>query len=433
MMTSNSKQPLGLYFLFATEMWERFSFHGMRALLVLYMSSAISQGGFGWDNSFCLKIYSSYLALAYFTPILGGYLADNYLGQKRSALIGGILMALGHLIMTYKHEYLFFTAIALVCLGNGFFKPNITAMLGLLYEQNDPRRSSGFSIFYMGINIGAMLASLSIGLIQQHYGFDSGFLVAAIGMIIGWIILISCPNHHLSSNQINFSKCTLLKPKSKPTLSFQEIDRLWVIVMISMATFVFMIAFGQSGGLIQLFINHWTDRHLGSYLIPSACYLSLNPLFGLLWAPLMSFIWAKLEPTGSFVSIKLALGLIFTSLGFFILTVVTPTNLMQFPGSCHSLWLVPFYALITLGEICILPVLWAAISQLSPTHLVSSMMAFALFTMGLGGYCAGQLASFVDLIGPKYIFAIISINSFGMGLSLFLLTPHLKRWSHGAH
>lgn len=425
---SKMKQPPGLYCLFLTEMWERFSFHGMRALLVLYMTASQAQGGLEWDNCSALQLYSYYLGFAYLTPILGGYIADRMLGQKRTALIGGSVMALGHCMMPCKQPYFFFIAVGLVCLGNGFFKPNITALLGQLYQQGDPRRDVGYSIFYMGINIGAMLASLTNGLLQQHFGFSIGFLAAGAGMMIGLSILNLTPRGFLLPHGAHLSNESAI---INEPIQLHHRLRMRVIAVMCLAATAFMLAFGQSGGLIHLFANKWTQREVYGHTIPAAFFLSLNPIFGLILAPVLSVCWLKMTAWTPSISQKLSLGLGFASLSFCLLWFVTPNDIMQHPYQCHSLWLVPFYALLTAAEICILPILWSGISKLSHPSWISSMMACALLAMGIGGYTAGQVASFVDTTGPKAIFGLISVVNAGVGLLLAKSSPLLKKWSCG--
>lgn len=426
-----SGQPRGLYYLFLTEMWERYSFHGMRALLVLYMTTQITSGGLGFENEAALKLYSYYLAGAYISPVLGGFIADRWLGHRFCSYIGGLLMAMGHLLMTVHQVEVLYIAIALVCLGNGFFKPNITTLLGGLYTASDTRRDGGFSIFYMGINIGAMLAGFINGYLQQTHGFDSGFFAAALGMVIGLSILMSCPRIDLQPVVQQVEQVTAVDEmrSTGDVIDDGQKRRLAVIAMLCLAVLFFMISFGQSGGLVNLYCNRWADRLVGGWRIPSAFFLSLNPIFGLMLAPALSIFWLRGGRKPAFASQKMAMGLGSVALAFMLLWFVTPSNIMEEPGTCHSLWLAPFYFLLTVGEMCILPVLWSSISWLSPRPWVSSLMAMGLFAMGMGGYIAGQIGSWVDSVGPAFIFGGLAGISSMMSLALWKLSPLLESLS----
>jgi POT family proton-dependent oligopeptide transporter len=428
MSSRSHSQPKGLYMLFMTEMWERFSFYAMRALLVLYMTSLVERGGLGWTNAQALQLYSYYLGFAYVTPILGGYLADRFIGQRRSVILGGVLMALGHLLMAINHLSAFYSALFLISLGNGFFKPNVTSILGSLYQGNDPRRDAGYAIFYMGINVGGVLAGISSGYLQEHYGFDYGFAVAAIGMLVGLYVFYSAQKKYLGADlPISFESSS----KDNQVLTFEEKQRIGVIAVLSVSLVFFIAAFEQAGGLLNLFASQWADRQIGSYTIPAAFFQSLNPAFVVMLSPLFSWAWTSLDKNNPFMSLKIALGLFLTACGFLLLWIVTPQEIMLTSGYCHSLWLVPFYGLVTAGEICILPVIWSAVSKLAPRHYLSSLMSVTLFAVGVGGWTAGRLASYVDDIGPSMIFVLIMSVCLLMSLLMILMTPKLKKWSHG--
>ncbi len=418
---SLTKQPKGLYYLFFAEMWERYSFHGMKALLVLYMTAQV--GGFGWTKAQALEFFSYYLAGSYGSAIIGGILADRVLGAWRATLLGGVLMALGHFLMSVKIPEVFYLATSLVCLGNGFFKPNISVMLGRLYEERDSRRDPGFSVFYMGLNIGAMMAGLLGGTFQQLWGFEAGFLAAALGMMIALLILISSRLHIVK---------TPIEPISKPEMSDEdsglEKRRLFTASILCLGVCLFMVAFGQCGGLVNLFCHHWCDRTYGGYELPAAYFLSLNPIFGLMLAPLLSLFWQRAFSRNPFPAFKIAFGLSSSALAFLLLSLMTPWNI-ESAKPVSSLWMVIFYFLLTVGEMSILPTLWAALSWLSPGRLTGAMMALGLFCMGMGGYIGGQLGSLVDLWGPKILFIWIGCLCFVSSALMLWINPWLESLS----
>lgn len=429
-MSPTKAQPKGLYLLFMTETWERFSFYAMRALLVLYMTAVIEQGGLGWSNEYALRIYGYYLGFAYITPILGGYIADTFLGQRKSVLIGGVLMAAGHALMAINDLNAFYAALFLISLGNGFFKPNVTSILGGLYEPNDSRRDAGYAIFYMGINLGGAFAGFVSGHLQQAYGFDAGFLAAAIAMILGLGVFWWGQRGHYLGDVGTQAHCAS-KNSAKQPLSAIEIDRIGVIFALTLSVFFFVIAFEQAGGLLNLFANKWTDRHFFGVEIPAAYFQSLNPIFVVLLSPIFSFLWTRLGSKNPFVSLKVALGLLLTAAGFVLLWWVTPCDVLETERGCHSVWLIPFNGLVTAGEICILPVIWSAVSKLAPRQYVSSLMAIALFAIGAGGWVAGSIGSMVDDMGPANIFFMIAVVCVVIAGVMGLVTPFLRKRAHG--
>lgn len=413
------QQPKGLYYLFFSEMWERYSFHGMKALLVLYMTAQAQSGGMSWSHAEALNFFSYYLAGSYGSAIIGGVLADRVLGAWRATLLGGFLMACGHFLMWVRQVEIFYIATTLVCLGNGFFKPNISVMLGRLYEAQDPRREMGFSIFYMGLNMGAMLAGLLSGVLQKNFGFEAGFMAAALGMCLAQGILL-CSRPQIVRSQESYK----ISHTAKEEETGLENRRLFTASVLCLGVCLFMIAFGQCGGLVNLFCHHWCNRSIAGYDIPAACFISLNPIFGLILAPLLSVFWQRGFSSNPFPSYKIAIGLSSSCLAFLLLGVITPWNIEG--AHVHSFWIVLFYFLLTVGEMCILPTLWAALSWLSPGRLTGAMMALGLFCMGVGGYVGGQIGSYVDLLGPKTLFFWISGLCFVASALMLGLSPRLE-------
>jgi len=297
---SNSKSelfghPKGLFVLFFAEMWERFSFYGMKAILVLFLVSAVdaSNSGFGWTETQALELFGIYTAMVYIMSIPGGIIADRLLGQKKSVMIGGLLLVAGHGLMAYPVEWAFFTALTLIVLGVGMLKPNISTMVGGLYRQGDPRRDSGFTIFYMGINIGAFLATVLVSWIGETIGWHYGFGLAGIGMFVGQMVYIW--GQPLLKEVGNFipSKFTE-KGSSQPSkqgLSKVEKDRLGVILVSFIIVIVFWSAFEQAGGLLTLYAKKYTDRSIGDFTVPASAVHAFNPLFIIIFGSLVAWVW----------------------------------------------------------------------------------------------------------------------------------------------
>ncbi len=319
--------PKGLFLLFATEMWERFSYYGMRALLVLSLIAGVevANPGFGWSQSEALKLYGLFTGFVYFTPLIGGWLADNYLGQRKSVIIGGLLMAIGQFTLASAipgNLSLFYVGLVILVLGNGFFKPNISTMVGDLYEEGDARRDGAFTIFYMGINAGAFIAPLVCSTLGEDptYGWRAGYFAAGVGMVLSVIIQLLFARRYLDTIGIEpAAKRSLAQSGGKHApLTPDEVDRLRVIFMLFIFVVLFWAAFEQAGGLMNIYANDKTDRMVGSFEVPAGWFQSLNPLFIVLLAPIFSAAWSKLGAVGRNPATprKMVLGLVLTGIGF---------------------------------------------------------------------------------------------------------------------
>lgn len=443
-------QPPGLYLLFATEMWERFSFYIMRALLVLYMTHATVEGGLGFSQSCALKIYSYYLGIAYITPVLGGIVADRFIGPYRSALIGGFLMAVGHALMAVQEVHYFFAALLFVALGNGFFKPNLTAILGRLYEERDNRRDGGYAIFYMGINIGGVLSGISAGVLRKLYGFEAGFAAAAVAMVLS-LVIFSALSRDLLPKAVREKGPA--KTVGRTELSRSAWERIGVLVILNIALTIFIVAFEQIGGLLNLFAQNFVDRRFDlpgfslGWVIPTEFFQSLNPLFIVTFSPLISILWVRLGKKNPFYSTKVVGGLILTSISWLIMVLIVPAEITS-TSAIHWSWLVLQYALTTLGELCIIPVVWSCVSALAPRGYASTLMAGSMIAVGVGSWLSGQVGAAgiegiqsmdfsktdglcVSMLGCKNVFMFLSLLPAVAALSLALLHSKLKEWAGG--
>lgn len=428
MFTGHSK---GLTLLFMTEMWERFSFYCMRALVVLYMTAHVLDGGLGWTKGEAISLYGMYMALAYITPIFGGYLSDRYLGQRNSAMIGAVMMMAGHFCMIFNSLSFFYSALLLVALGNGFFKPCMTSILGQLYDDADESaRDSAYSIFYMGINIGAMIAGLVSGWMLTMYGYDWGFGAAGIGMTLALLIFWWGKEKYLGD--AGLAPKQLDKKKQEEPLTQEEVSRLWVIFFMFLMTVFYFVAWEQMGGLVPLFIKESINRSFFGMEIPIPWLANLDPFFIVFLAPCLSLLWAWLGKRGKdpFVGIKMGMGFLFMAVSFLLLgyiSAVVDSGVEDLPSWG---WILGYKFLVVLGELCFIPISWAAVTKLSPSAWISRMVGLMLAGIGVGSWLAGQLGALVDVIGPTVIFYGLTGGMVAFGIICFMANPVIKRLAH---
>ena len=451
MTTNTNKQlgghPKGLYLLFTVEMWERMSYYGMRALLTLYMTAKTTEAnpGFGMNSTEALKIYAWYTGLVYATPLLGGYLADLYLGQRRSVYIGGILMMIGHFLMAVPGLYAFYGALIFLIIGNGFFKPNISTMVGGLYEEGDPRRDSAFTIFYMGINLGAVLAGLVCGSLGEKIGFHWGFGAAGVGMALGLIIFWLLEGKLLPTNLGVINRSTERtqadKTRESTKLTAEEVDRISVILILSIFVMFFWAAFEQAGGLMNIYTKEKVDRVIWGFEVPASWFQSLNPAIIFIFAPLFSKLWAKLgernidPPT----PVKMAVGLLLLSFGFiFMLHGVNQADSGN-SGLAAIFWLSGAYFWHTMGELCLSPIGLSMVTKLAPAHLTALMMGVWFGSNFVANLAAGYIGGYSERLGEFELFSYIVLGTAGAGVLLFLLARpivakmHLRSEGNGAY
>ena len=420
----------GLTLLFMTEMWERFSFYCMRSLVVLYMTATLMEGGMGWSKGEAITLYGLYIAAAYMTPILGGYLSDRFLGQRKSAMIGAAMMVVGHFFMIFNTIAFFYSALALVALGNGFFKPCMTSILGQMYDdKTESQRDSAYSIFYMGINVGGMLAGLISGWMLTWYGFDWGFGAAGIGMTIALFIFWWGKERYLE----DAGKAPQVKVKDHKSvpLTEEEISRLWVIFFMFLMTVFYFIAWEQMGGLVPLFIKERINRSFFDREIPIPWLANIDPLFIIFLAPLLSILWAWLgkKNLDPFVGSKMGIGFFFMSAAFLVLGYVSSANDTGSGVLPSWGWIVFYKLLVVVGELCFIPISWAAVTKLSPTGWISRMVGLMLAGIGIGSLLAGYLGSYVDVIGPTLIFYILTGGMILFGVLCFIFNARMQRMS----
>jgi POT family proton-dependent oligopeptide transporter len=434
--------PRGLFLLFGTELWERFSYYAMRAILVLYLTDTTMNGGLGWSTKDALDLYGIYTGLVYITPLIGGYLADNYLGQRRSILLGGALMAIGQFTLALPADALglgslhtFYLGLALLIAGNGLFKPNISTMVGDLYNEGDNRRDGAFTIFYMGINLGALLAGVVSGSVTNSFGWKAGFVAAGIGMLMSLVMQISFAQSWLGDiGREPAAKRALANQKStkKQPLTKEEVDRIKVILVMSLFTIVFWAGFEQAGGLMNIYTQQYTDRMIGSFEVPAAWFQSLNPFFIITLAPVLAVLWVKLGKREPNSPVKFAMAMFFLALGFLCMVGAVLEQGGDTTVKTSMLWLVGAFFFHTLGELCLSPIGLSLVTKLAPLRLASLMMGAWFGCNAIANYVAGYVGSHVGELGAMAIFSGIAASATISGLILLLFSNTLVRWMHGA-
>ena len=391
--------PVGLYILFFTELWERFSYYGMRALLTLYIATSATaiDPGLGWSNKDSIWLYGWYTMLVYVAAIPGGWLADKFFGQKKTVMLGGFLLCIGHLVLAIPGTTAFFSGLLLIILGVGGLKPNISTMVGGLYKQGDIRRDSGFTIFYIGINIGAFLSSIIVGLVAFKYGWHYGFGLAGVGMLLGQAVFILGQKYlkHVG-NFLGNSENLADKEAMKKPLNKIEKDRVIVLLISFLIVVVFWGAFEQAGGLMNLYTDAKVDRgiSIGSWTeIPAAVFQSLNAGYIIIFGTLIGgfWIWWKKQGKESSSIFKMAIGTIIMGLGYVFMMFASKEASLEAFGKAAMFWVFLAYLFHTVGELCTSPVSLSFITKLAPVKYASIMMGVYFAATGFGNKLAGSI------------------------------------------
>ncbi len=427
--------PIGLYVLFFTEMWERFSYYGMRAILVLYLvaEATADNAGLGWSNGEALSLYGTYTMLVYVASIPGGVIADRLLGQRKSVLLGGLLLVAGHSILAIEQLWAFYTGLGLIISGVGMLKPNISTMVGGLYKQGDIRRDKGFTIFYIGINVGAFLSSLIVGYVGEVYGWHYGFGLAGIGMALGLVQYLAGQKHlkHVG-NYLGKSENAEEKEALKKPLTKIEKDRVVVLFISFLLVIIFWGAFEQAGGLMNIYAKDNTNRMLMGFEVPASWFQSLNAMFIIFLGTSVAAYWAmrKLKGKISTSLFKMILGLIIMGTGFFFMSAAS--SQYESTGSSAMYWLVLAYLFHTIGELCISPVALSYITKLAPLKYASIMMGVYFAMTGFGNKLAGILGEASEKLGEFTIFTGIAAFCVVFGLLVLIFRKKLEGLTHGA-
>ena len=433
--------PVGLFILFFTEMWERFSYYGMRAILVLYLVAKTSDNnaGMGWTNAEALALYGWYTMLVYISSIPGGWIADKFLGQKKSVFIGGLLLVIGHSILAVEQILAFYTGLGFIIAGVGMLKPNISTMVGGLYKRGDIRRDKGFTIFYIGINIGAFLASIIVGAIGEVYGWHYGFGLAGICMALGLIQYVLGQKYLVNvGNFTGSNKDSKENSVSDKPLTKIEKDRIIVLFISFLIVIVFWGAYEQAGGLMNIYASEKTNRILPFSLpligneIPASWFQSLVALFIIILGTSVAGYWAKRKLQGKLSTslFKMLIGLVFMGTGYFFMSAAAGQNLST--GSSAMYWLVLTYLFHTIGELCVSPVALSYITKLAPVKYASLMMGIYFAMTGIGNKIAGLIGESASELGEFMVFTGIAIISIIFGLTVMLFRKKLEVLTHGA-
>ncbi len=485
--------PIGLFVLFLTEMWERFSYYGMRAILFLYMTTDIIKGGMGMQDKEAGAVYGIYVASIYLLSLPGGWLADNIFGQKKSVIYGGLIIILGHLILAIPgNNIVFYIGLAIVSIGTGALKPNISSLVGELYPEGGARRDAAFSIFYMGINLGGAFGMIIVGYLGEKINWHFGFGAAAIGMILGMIIFKMLGNKylepygHLKVQDLNITKekvniknqilpfiLTLLLIifllyipyfKNIQFYSANGLAKILLIIILSIAVFYFMFilfagrlnseekkrmvvmvifftasvlfwsGYEQGGTTLNIFAERYTNRSILNFTIPASWMQSLQSIFVIALAPIMAFVWTYLGRKNKNPSapIKLGSGLIILGLAFFIMYFAA--KLVIGNNNLSPLWLLSTYFFSVLGEVCLSPVGLSFYTKLSPQRFVSQMMGIWFVSLSLGNLISGLIGgefnkdSVAEMPG---MFLYIVYSSVGFGLLMLIFSKQIKKWMGG--
>jgi proton-dependent oligopeptide transporter, POT family len=456
--------PKGMTTLFFTEMWERFSYYGMRAILVLYMVAPVAKGGLGFNTPDATGIYGIYTMMVYMTSIPGGWIADKILGGRLSVLIGGIIIALGHFCLAVRELPFFYLGLTLIVIGTGLLKPNISTMLGGLYDKNDPRRDAGFSFFYMGINIGAALSPLVCGFLAQSEQFKSylanagidanvswhfGFAAAGVGMLLGlaqYIVHgkrlanvggrpIAVKKEAAKSAGTESSldpKSPTVKTSAEP-LTADELKKLGAIAVLFSFQVLFWAIYEQGGSSLNLFADLLTRNQVFGFDFPSSWLQSAEAAFCILLAPTFAAIWIKLGDKQPSSPAKFTYGLLFLGLG---IALMVPASIMAAQGKVSPMWLVVSYLLQVIGEMCLSPVGLSTVTKLAPARFASSTMGIWFLASAFGNLIAGKLAGFFNAESTStlvILFGSMAAASILATAILAFLTPKVRKLMGNVH
>ncbi|HET9449553.1 MAG TPA: peptide MFS transporter [Aggregicoccus sp.] len=484
--------PKGLYLLFFTEMWERMSYYGMRALLVLFLVDKVN--GWGWSNADALALYGTYTGLVYLTPIAGGYIADNLIGQRKAVVLGGTLMMIGHLLLALPGEAIFYSGLAFLIAGNGFFKPNISTMVGGLYAPGDGRRDGAFTIFYMGINLGSFIGVTLCGYLGERLGWHYGFGAAAVGMFLGLVSFLTFSGKLLGKVGLAADKtpeqrseawkkvgiyaaaiavsvvlfyglkqvesmadATFLRfcgaaglfalvsyagnkflekahdqaREALGALTKQEIHRVISIFIIAIFVVIFWMGFEQAGGLMNLYTDQKVDRFVLGWEVPTTWFQNFNAAFIVLLAPLFATMWTRLASKGKDpnVVVKMALGLIFMGLGF--LFMAGASNQSADVGKAAAWWVIMAYLFHTVGELCLSPVGLSMVTKVAPVRMVSAMMGVWFLANALANKLSGVVGGYSEKLGEMDVFLLLVAVGVVGGALLWALSGKVKALMHG--
>lgn len=427
--------PKGLYILFFTELWERFSYYGMRAILILYLTAKTTEAnpGLGWDNVSALELYGWYTMMVYVMSVPGGLLADRLLGQKKTVMLGGFLLCIGHIVLAFDAVWAFYTGIVLIVLGVGALKPNISTMVGGLYAKGDIKRDSAFTIFYIGINIGAFAAPLLVGYVGEVINWHYGFGLAGIGMLLGQIVYIWGQKYLTEVGNFVPIKKDKNTHKSVP-LTAVEKDRMIVLLLSFVIVIVFWGAYEQAGGLMNLYARDKIDRVLFGFTVPTSFLQSLHAFYVILIGVPVAYLWSQWRKKGGEESslYKMGVGTVITGFGFLLLAGAAIETASAMDGKASIYWMLGAYFLHVVGELSISPVALSFITKMAPVKYASFMMGAYFMVSGIGNKLAGLIGEAAQNAGEYTIFMGVFTFCVAFGLLLIVFVKRLKKLTHGA-
>ena len=473
--------PRGLATLYFTEMWERFSFYGMRALLILFMTATVERGGLGFSDAKSGAIYGLYASMVYMSNLPGGWIADRILGPRKSVLYGGIIIACGHFSMALPGLTTFYLGLGLIVIGTGLLKPNVSTMVGGLYTPEDTRRDAGFSIFYMGINLGAFLSPLACGYVGEKINWHWGFGLAGIGMTLGLIQYLVGAKHlgsvglypapaespeaaakmkrnvllavvvsavlialatqaPVTAQGLSDAGGVLLLVMTFAIFAWliffadatpMERKRFVVIFVLFLAASLFWSAFEQAGSTLNLFAERSTSKVILGFEYPTSWFQSVNSLFIITLAPVLGWVWLRMGKREPSSPAKFSLGLVLVGLGFLVMVAgaLAAANGVQVTSA--YLWVC--YLLHTVGELCLSPVGLSAMTKLAPVRFVGLMMGIWFLATAVGNYIGGCLASLYGSFGVPSLFGIVAVFCIVLGLVLAAMVNPIKKMMGGVH
>jgi proton-dependent oligopeptide transporter, POT family len=417
--------PRGLSTLFFTEMWERFSYYGMRGFLILYMTKALA-----FTDQHAGAVYGNYVGSVWLAAIFGGIIADRWLGQYRSVLIGGIIIALGHFTLAFHPLPFFYAGLSLIVIGTGLLKPNVSNVVGALYEEGDERRDAGFSIFYMGINLGALLGPLIAGKLAEGVDWHLGFACAGVGMLFG------VAQYVIGRRRIQPAidrLATRVKPAgaaaAAPPLTLADWKRISAVVIFFLFASLFWGAYEQAGSTLNLFADRYVHLEAFGIKLYASWFVSVQAAFVILLSPAFAWLWVKLGPRQPSSPAKFAIALLLMGLAFLLL--VPAGGLAQSGVKVSPLWLVGLYFIEELGEICLYPVGLSVVTKLAPARIVGLMMGVFFLSNALGNKLAGWSAGFISTTPLPTLFGVTAGVCLAAGVVMFLLLRPIRNLMGG--
>ena len=420
--------PRGLVTLFFTETWERFSYYGMRGFLILYMVHAL-----GFDDRHAGSVYGTYTGSVWFAAIFGGIIADRWLGHYRSVLFGGIIIALGHFTLAFSALPFFYAGLSLVVIGTGLLKPNVSTLVGSLYESGDERRDAGFSIFYMGINLGAFFGPVIAGYFAQAIDWHIGFACAGVGMSLGLLVYVLLRRWLAPGVQRLTSRpkpeTAVTTPAVRGGLTLADWKRVGAIVVFFAFASLFWGAYEQAGSTLNLFADRYVHLELLGIKLYASYFVSIQAAFVIILSPIFAWVWIKLGPRQPSSPAKFALALLFIGLAFVLLI---PAGGIAQGGVKISAWrLVGCYFIEELGELCLSPVGLSVVTKLAPTRIVGLMLGVFFLSNALGNKLAGWSAGFISTTPLPTLFGATAAVTLAAAVIMFLLIRPVQRLMGG--